>query len=538
VRIGRYGTFLSCGDKKAPVPDETAPDELTLALALELLKKGAEGPRTLGNDPETGLPVYVRVGRFGPYFQLGEAMEAGKKKAEKPKMASLLAGMTPETVTLDEALATLSLPRTVGVAKTAEGQDEPILAANGRYGPYLKWGKETRSIPAGHTPLSIDLKLAQELLAQPKTGRGGRGAPGQQKARRELGDSPVTGKVVKLLDGRYGPYVTDGTSNASLGKDENPDELTLVRALELLAGAAPSREGPRRRLRKKKNNLSITGGTGGSHLARGRAHRAFGNALGSGKSARSREEATLHRLLLERLSLRPAAAERFRSDAEPRSPPCLGELRDLLRFRRRKSRRRQRDGQLERRRRRPAGRHFGHHRVHTRRRGLPDHVGIATRREQGRDQIPVCPRVRRQHEGLRSPEGLGRRRPVEPARVVQVVVGDELVHETECRCVGPLAPLPHELQALHGVPGGSDPRRPHRRFQRSPARERRVLGSHPPAQGLGPYRSTTGRTGGPEESCSPDPSREGQAIHHAPNHPGSDLRRNRSASRTSGQFLP
>ncbi|MFO1029609.1 MAG: type I DNA topoisomerase [Planctomycetota bacterium] len=253
VRIGRYGTFLSCGDKKAPVPDETAPDELTLAHALELLKKGAEGPRTLGNDPETGLPVYVRVGRFGPYFQLGEAMEAGKKKAEKPKMASLLAGMTPETVTLDEALATLRLPRTVGVAKTPEGTDEPILAANGRYGPYLKWGKETRSIPAGHTPLSIDLKQAQELLAQPKTGRGGRGAPSQQKARRELGDSPVTGKVVKLLDGRYGPYVTDGTSNASLGKDENPDELTLPRALELLAARAakgPAKKKPARRSKK------------------------------------------------------------------------------------------------------------------------------------------------------------------------------------------------------------------------------------------------------------------------------------------------
>jgi DNA topoisomerase-1 len=253
VRIGRYGTFLSCGDKKAPVPDETAPDELTLALALELLKKGAEGPRTLGTDPETELPVYVRVGRFGPYFQLGEAMEAGKKKAEKPKMASLLAGMTPETVTLDEALATLRLPRTVGVAKTPEGTDEPILAANGRYGPYLKWGKETRSIPAGHTPLSIDLALAQALLAQPKTGRGGRGAPSAQKARRELGESPVTNKVVKLLDGRYGPYVTDGTTNASLGKDENPDELTLPRALELLAARAakgPAKKKPARRSKK------------------------------------------------------------------------------------------------------------------------------------------------------------------------------------------------------------------------------------------------------------------------------------------------
>jgi DNA topoisomerase I len=252
VRVGRYGPFLSCGDKRAPVPDEMPPDEMTLARAIELIKKAGDGPKKLGDDPATGLPVFVKVGRFGPYFQLGEAKDAGKKlkKEDRPKMASLLAGMEVETATLEQALATLSLPRTVGVAKTTEGADEPVLAANGRFGPYLKWGKDTRSIPAGHTPLTVDLALALQLFAQPKAG--GRGRPGapSQKARRELGESPVTNKVIKLLDGRYGPYVTDGATNASLNKDENPDELTLARALELLAARAakgPAKKRPTRR---------------------------------------------------------------------------------------------------------------------------------------------------------------------------------------------------------------------------------------------------------------------------------------------------
>ncbi len=255
VRVGRYGPFLSCVDKRVAVPDETPPDEMTLAHAIALLLKGGDGPKALGNDPATGLPVFVKVGRFGPYFQLGEAMtkEGGKKlkKEDRPKMASLLAGMEPDTATLEQALATLALPRTVGIAKTADGADEPVLAANGRYGPYLKWGKETRSIPAGTTPLTVDMGLALQLFAQPKQGRGGRRGGGMQKARRELGESPVTKSTIKLFDGRYGPYVSDGKTNASLGKDENPDELTLVRALDLLAaraakGPAPKKRGGRR----------------------------------------------------------------------------------------------------------------------------------------------------------------------------------------------------------------------------------------------------------------------------------------------------
>jgi len=259
VRVGRYGPFLSCGDKRTSVPDEMPPDEMTLQKAIELLVKGGEGPKVLGTDDATGLPVFVKVGRFGPYFQLGEAKEMPKKgkkvaKADKPKMASLLAGMSPETVTLEEALATLALPRTVGTAKPKDAEiEEPILAANGRYGPYLKWGTETRSIPAGTTPLSVTMEQALALFAQPKTGGRGRQAGAPVKARREIGEHPESKAMIKLLDGRYGPYVTDGTTNASLTKDENPDELTLVRAVELLAARAargPVKKKSFRRARK------------------------------------------------------------------------------------------------------------------------------------------------------------------------------------------------------------------------------------------------------------------------------------------------
>jgi DNA topoisomerase I len=252
IRVGRYGPFLSCGDKRVSIPDEMPPDELTLTKAIELLEKGGDGPRILGTDPATGLEVFVKIGRFGPYFQLGAPKEGGKK-ADKPKMASLLVGMEPDTVSLDEALATLALPRTVGVAPLADGSgDEPILAANGRFGPYLKWGKETRSIPAGHTPLTVDLTLALQLFAQPKTGgRGRRGGPSAQKVLRELGEHPGTKAQIKLFDGRYGPYVSDGTTNASLPKGESPDELTVLRAVELLIARAA--KGPVKKTGRRKS---------------------------------------------------------------------------------------------------------------------------------------------------------------------------------------------------------------------------------------------------------------------------------------------
>lgn len=252
VRVGRYGPFLSCGENTAPVPDETPPDEMTLERAIELIKKGAEGPKQLGVDPETDLNVYLKVGRFGPYFQLGETPEVPKgkkaKKEDMPKMASLLAGMEVETVTLADALAVLALPRTVGVGKPplAEEPDElPLLAANGRYGPYLKWGKDTRSIPDGGSPLTYTFEEAVKLYSQPK--QRGRSAP---KILKELGEHPDSEVPIKLHDGRFGPYVSDGTLNASVPKGENADEIGLARAIELLEARAA--KGPAKKKKKKK----------------------------------------------------------------------------------------------------------------------------------------------------------------------------------------------------------------------------------------------------------------------------------------------
>ncbi|HLU39796.1 MAG TPA: type I DNA topoisomerase [Planctomycetota bacterium] len=244
VRIGRYGPFLACGDMRTSLPDETPPDELTLERAIELLEKGAEGPKALGTDPETGLPVYVKTGRFGPYLQLGDATGDSK-----PKMASLLPGMSPETIDLETALQVLALPRTLGVKATPEGVEEPVVATNGRFGPYVKWGKETRSIPPELSPLTITLEAALELLAQPKR-RGRQAARAEPKVLKELGSPPDSDAKVRVLDGRYGAYVTDGTTNASLPRDESVESITLPRALELLAERAargPARKRPTRR---------------------------------------------------------------------------------------------------------------------------------------------------------------------------------------------------------------------------------------------------------------------------------------------------
>ncbi|MCY2955897.1 MAG: type I DNA topoisomerase [Planctomycetota bacterium] len=249
VRVGRYGPFISSGEQRTSVPDEMPPDEMTLLKALELLKKGGDGPKVLGIDPVSGLSVFVKVGRFGPYFQLGEAKDP--KKDPKPKMASLLKDMDPTTSTLEQALAVLSLPRTVGVSKHPQLEtDEPILASNGKFGPYMRWGKDTRTIPAEHTPLTIDLATALHLFAQPKTGGGGRGRT-TMKALRELGPHPKSNATVKVMDGRYGPYVTDGTTNASLQKGEDAAELTMARAIELLAAREGAPKKPKRRATRR-----------------------------------------------------------------------------------------------------------------------------------------------------------------------------------------------------------------------------------------------------------------------------------------------
>ncbi len=257
VRVGRYGPFLASNGVSASLPDEFAPDELTREVAVDLLAKAAAGPKALGTDPETGLQVFVKVGRFGPYFQLGDQESLG---GEKPKMASLLANMDPETVTLEAALQVLALPRELGEMTLPEGESgagetHPVLATNGRYGPYLKCGKATRSIPPEDDLLTIGLARAQALFAQPK--QRGRGARAQAKVLKELGDHPDTNASIRVLDGRYGPYVSDGDVNATIPKSESADALSLARAVELIdqkRAQGPSRKqrGAKKKPAKKK----------------------------------------------------------------------------------------------------------------------------------------------------------------------------------------------------------------------------------------------------------------------------------------------
>jgi DNA topoisomerase-1 len=225
VRVGRYSPFIEQGERTASLPDEIPPDEVTLEKALELLDQAAQGDQPLGTCPDTGKPVFVKVGRFGPYVQRGTPDDE-----EKPQNASLLKGMNLEDVDLELALKLLSLPRELGL-HAQNGQ--PVVAYNGRYGPYIKCGDETRSLPADVSPLDVTLQQALELLAQPKTR--GRGAAVNREPIKVFPESPVTGKPVLLLDGRYGPYVTDGETNASLPKGTSPDEVDLNEALNLLA---------------------------------------------------------------------------------------------------------------------------------------------------------------------------------------------------------------------------------------------------------------------------------------------------------------
>lgn len=228
VRVGRYGPFLECGERRASLTDDVAPDELTIEKASELLAQAAQGDEPLGVCPHTNKPVYLKTGRFGPYVQRGQADDE-----EKPQNASLLKGMTPADVTLDMALRLLSLPRDLGMHPTL---GEAIIAQNGRFGPYIKCGAETRSLPADLSPLDVTFDQAVELLAQPKAARRGFGAP--REPLRVLEESPVTKQKIQLLSGRYGPYVTDGVTNASLPKDIAPEELTQQQALDLLAARA------------------------------------------------------------------------------------------------------------------------------------------------------------------------------------------------------------------------------------------------------------------------------------------------------------
>jgi DNA topoisomerase-1 len=233
VRVGRYGPYLERDGDRQTLPPDIAPDELTPERAEELLAQGKQ-EHVLGTDPESGHTLVVRTGRYGPYVT--ELLEGD----EKPRTASLLSTMSPETVTLDDALRLLSLPRTLG-----EVDGEEVIAANGRYGPYVKQGKESRSLDSEDQLFTITLEDALAKLAQPRQ-RGRRAAAPPLK---ELGSDPVSGKPVTLKEGRFGPYVTDGDTNASLRAGDSVETITPERAYELLQ--ARREAGPPKRRRRK-----------------------------------------------------------------------------------------------------------------------------------------------------------------------------------------------------------------------------------------------------------------------------------------------
>jgi DNA topoisomerase-1 len=246
VRVGRYGPYIEQGSRRASIPEGAAPDELTLSGCLEMFDRAAQAEEPLGVCPDTHKPVFVKVGRFGPYVQRGTPHDE-----EKPKNASLLPGMQVSEVDLSTALALLSLPRDLG-PHPQTGQ--PVVAFNGRFGPYVKCGEETRSLPAGASPIAVTLDEAVALLAQPKMR--GRGAV-KRTPLKVFDPSPVTSQAIHLLSGRYGPYVTDGQTNASLPRGTAPEGLTFDEALTLLAeraAAGPSQRGAARRAKAASRN--------------------------------------------------------------------------------------------------------------------------------------------------------------------------------------------------------------------------------------------------------------------------------------------
>jgi DNA topoisomerase-1 len=265
LRFGKYGPYLEVSDPQQPdaaprrvnVPDDLAPDELTAARAQELIDAPVAGDRVLGENPANGKIVVVKDGRFGPYVQeedpvdpeaadlaTGEIEDAPKKRtakkaaAPKPRTASLFKTMSVDTVDLETALKLLDLPRTLG-ADPESG--EPITAQNGRYGAYIKKGADSRSLDDEDQIFTITLDQALARFAEPKYG-----ARRASSALKEFDNDPVSGKPIKLKDGRFGPYVTDGTTNATIPRGEDAMEVTFDRAVQLLAdkrakGPAPKR---------------------------------------------------------------------------------------------------------------------------------------------------------------------------------------------------------------------------------------------------------------------------------------------------------
>jgi DNA topoisomerase-1 len=238
VRVGRYGTYLEREGERVNVPEGTAPDELTPEFASQLFEQQS-GEKILGTDPGTGRTIVARAGRFGPYVT--EVLDENGQASAKPRTASLLKTMGLDSVTLDDALRLLTLPRTIG-----EIDGEPVTVQNGRYGPYAKKGKDSRSLDSEDQLFTLTIEQATALFAQPKLrGRAARAAA--TPPLRELGEDPASGKPIVLREGRFGPYVTDGETNASLRKGDVPESVTLQRAVELLAERRAAAPAPKRR---------------------------------------------------------------------------------------------------------------------------------------------------------------------------------------------------------------------------------------------------------------------------------------------------
>ena len=261
LRVGRYGPYLEDGEgKRANVPADLAPDELTVDKARELFTRAADDGRELGVDPASGHVIIAKDGRYGPYVtevlpepeETAEAEAAKTAKTKKttkaakpkPRTASLLRSMDLSTVTLEQALDLLSLPRVVG-QDPESGED--ITAQNGRYGPYLKKGTDSRSLETEEQIFTVTLEQALEIFAQPKRRRGQAAARGPL---RELGQDPATEKPVVIKDGRFGPYITDGQTNVTVPRSEDPATISAERAFELLADKRAKGPAKKRTTRK------------------------------------------------------------------------------------------------------------------------------------------------------------------------------------------------------------------------------------------------------------------------------------------------
>ncbi|MEH2425426.1 MAG: type I DNA topoisomerase [Nostoc sp.] len=247
VRIGKYGPYIEVengeGVITASIPKDLTPADLDPKQVEVLLRQKTTGPDQVGRHPETGEPIYVKIGAYGPYVQLGDKTDENPK----PKQASLLKGVTPETVTLEMAVGLLALPRTLGVHPGTGGK---IQASLGRFGPYVvhdqgKEGKDYRSLKAADNVLTISLERALELLSEPKKGRSSTNSK-SKAALRELGTHPEDGETINIYDGPYGPYIKHGKTNVSIPEGESVEDITLAAALNLLAAKASTAKSTRK----------------------------------------------------------------------------------------------------------------------------------------------------------------------------------------------------------------------------------------------------------------------------------------------------